>query len=394
MKISGVSSVLGLVFSAIGSFTGEVHASGFPATVLGHPFCQTGASSADCYEKNFNLLSTIPQPMRIDSEHPAAWSDTYWPNYMGNIAYRWQTHKEPWALRHPDLSEVRTMKAADLKTLSPAEKFDLYRSLKNGTPLDYSLTRTVMNATSPQMAHWEGICHGWSPASLNHAEPAPNTLEAGGVKIEFGSADIKALMDYYYGVYAFNQREVYQLGERCSSSGPFGIFQSGGCRQKIDAGLFHIMLVNQLGRRHEGFVIDIDPGTQVWNQPVVGVDFIYSHPNWGKDADGVRRKVHVVARMRYVKETAPSWKPRNDPTKSSTRDELIQTYRYTIALDDAGNITGGDWESDTVPDFIWKVKRMEFKNVPGQAGGDFAALNDLITPAATASPPVGDVPQQ
>ncbi len=334
--------------------------------LLGQERCETDASQnaskdvSQCYESNFNTLAALPLSKRADAAH-THWSDTYWPNYVGGIAYRWQTKKTPWGLPHPDLLDLHTMSPDELKKLSPAEKFDIYRALKSGQSLDYTLTHTVLRSTDPKEKHWEGICHGWSPASINHPEPLPVSIDVAGVHLEFGSSDIKALLDYYYGVYAYDLREVEQVGSHS---------------RRVDAGDFHLILANQLGKLHRGFVVDIDPTPEIWNQPVVAVDFQYSGQDWGRGKDGSREKVHVTATLHYIKESAPTWQPN---ISDNIKFEKTHVYQYVIKLDHDGMITGGEWIS-TPPDFIWTVKPMKFENIPGQPEGDFSALNDLYRP--------------
>lgn len=85
------------------------------------------------------------------------------------------------------------MTSTDIARLSPAEKFDFL----NG-PYYYPLKAEVEKLAAYDAESWEGICHGRAPASMNHNEPRPKILRnPDGIKIYFGSADIKAILSYY-----------------------------------------------------------------------------------------------------------------------------------------------------------------------------------------------------
>ena len=77
---------------------------------------------------------------------------------------------------------------------------------------------------------------------MNEAEPAPVTMtNPDGIKIPFGSADVKALLDYYYAFYT--EGDTHQLGNRCSVP----VWMGGGNCSDVNAGAFHIVVANQIG---------------------------------------------------------------------------------------------------------------------------------------------------
>src|SRR3989338_2276052 len=55
------------------------------------------------------------------------WSDDYYPSYRGGIAYRWLDGSETAGRNYTlySLQDLKSMSQKDLKTLSPAEKFDI-----------------------------------------------------------------------------------------------------------------------------------------------------------------------------------------------------------------------------------------------------------------------------
>ena len=137
-------------------------------------------------------LSSLPSSGRTAR---ATWSDTYWPNNKGGIASRWQTGQS-FGYRLLQLSELRRMGPSGLRTLSPAEKFDIYNNR-----LDYPTVKSEWRRTSPSNPNWFGLCHGWAPASKLFREPGPVTLTASnGIRVPFGSSDVKALLTYLLAV--------------------------------------------------------------------------------------------------------------------------------------------------------------------------------------------------
>src|SRR5690606_22761883 len=99
---------------------------------------------------------------------------------------------------------------------------------------------------------WHGICNGWTAAALHHAEPAQVMLvNPDGIRVPFGSSDVKALLSFYYAV--IESSSDGQIGARCS----VGVQVSKACKD-VNPGAFHIALANELGLHHRGFAIEID----------------------------------------------------------------------------------------------------------------------------------------
>ena len=175
------------------------------------------------YNYHFNQL---PQNGRIDDAH-MPWSDNYWESDWGGISLRWNTltpeeldpdggvyvdKRSFFRYTPPSRSEVLRMSKAELAKLSPAEKYDILMGR-----YDYPTVRSERERTSPNMKDWQGICHGWVPAAINHSEPLPTEASnSDGVVVPFGSTDVKGLLSYYYGVPAYSfargAREVVRSG--------------------------------------------------------------------------------------------------------------------------------------------------------------------------------------
>ena len=294
------------------------------------------------------------------------WSDTYWPNYQGGISSRWHHGSGvPFQYSTPTAAEVAAMSVADLSALSPAEKYDVYAGR-----FDYPTVAVERQRTHPTDATWEGICHGWSPAAINFAEPQPIlAVSPAGVAIPFGSSDIKALLSYYQGQIAHAPYRM--LGGRCDID--LTVHPEAAslpqCRD-TNAGAFHVVLTNQLGLMNQGFVADVTRDQQVWNQPVHGFSSTIlgmQAPSPGAAAGTVQEAV-IETQMRYSEEVHPRWDASNG---TGHHADGVKVYQYRVELDQNGAIIGGEWMSDVRPDFLWSQERPAFTGYYGQLSSLF-----------------------
>jgi hypothetical protein len=327
------------------------------------------------YSRKFSALplqgQTATQP----------WTDWYWPSRSGGVGFRWITGETPFVYASPSLSQLKQMSYNELASLSPAEKFDLFRG-----DLSYSTVRSERQRTSPYEPEWAGICHGWAPAAFLYNEPQPVVLQApNGLKIPFGSSDIKAMLSYYLAQVA--NGPVRFLGTRCDidlATAPYGAL-SPECRD-TNAGAFHVVLANQIGLMRKSFIADITRDAEVWNQPISGFRSRVIGERQGASpgaAPGTVREVTLETSMAYVSEITPVWElvgARNDVLDSAA-------YRYRLELNSAGDIVGGEWESEAQPDFLWNMEAVQFS-------GAYAALGDIYKAATrgSATPTTPDEP--
>ena len=305
------------------------------------------------------------------------WTDDYWPSYQGGLSFRWNapqgvSNVERYGYPLPD-SESLT--AADLRGLSPAEKYDLYLNHK-----DFPLTRSERDRTaimrtvptsseydaSYSIPSWEGLCHAWAPATLAFKEPHPVTLtNADGLAIPFGSSDVKALLTYF--LHMAPAPDVQVIGRRCDldfdqlrRDYEIGLISKEDfdyqvntldCRD-TNAGAFHIALANQIGIFHEGFIADVTRDYQVWNQPIYGYEStLVSRSDQASPgaAKGTVKEVTLHTVMDYIEESDARWE-----TSDVSRNPARKAYDYRLELDAEGRIIGGEWLSEDRPDFIWK----------------------------------------
>jgi hypothetical protein len=283
---------------------------------------------------------------------PKAWSGHYWPSQEGGINIRWNSPKpEGFKYKSPSLMQLKQMSEKEIAQLSPTEKYDILKG-----DYEYALKELAATATSKTAPDWAGICHGWAPAALHHAEPTPKVLtNKDGIRIPFASSDIKALMSYYYAFH-HETESTHQVGLRCF----FGRWMGGAraCDEDLNAGAFHIVMTNMLGLRQEGFVADVDRYREVWNQPVVAYrSKVLAHglkPH-KEAAEGTTQELRILTEFTYVNEVEKvTW-----DVVHGTKNQILTTreFVYRIELNSRNEIIGGAWESDDRPDFLWNREK-------------------------------------
>ncbi|MBF0359785.1 MAG: hypothetical protein HQK49_02185 [Oligoflexia bacterium] len=291
------------------------------------------------YEYNFYRLPTQGKISHLP------WTDSYWPHNRRGLAYRYATKRS--AERFYSLSEVKKMSLQQLATLSPAEKYDIYMGR-----FDYPLTNEEFERTSYDSPEWEGICNGWAPASLAFKEPKPVTLVgANGIQVPFGSSDIKGLLSLF--IAEKSGQSSYFVGTRGYKT--FRIFRSNVVPDFLNAGAFHVIMTNRIGKQDKGFVIDVDNGLEVWNQPVHAFKtriLREQAPSYNY-AYGTVKEILVSSEVVYTDEIEPEFKARNIDGNESFRK--TKKYDYILELDRNGNILGGKWTSSEYPGFLWSM---------------------------------------
>jgi hypothetical protein len=302
-------------------------------------------------DANFNYhLEQLPTEGKLDV---IPWSETYWPSKQGSINVRWnQPTPEGFKYTSPRADEVARMTRDELARLSPSEKYDIYMGR-----YDYPLKEEVKGIATPSARWWSGVCDGWSTAAIQYAEPmavdAPSVTNPN-VVVPFAASDIKGLMSYSAARHF--QVESKQVGSKCTGIGK--IFGGGACSD-INAGALHVILANQIGVKKQGFIVERDPGNQIWNQPVYGFKFTKMGSAQSKDgAYGVRMQGTLFFADELDK---PEWLPVVG-TKKFVEGKIEMDY--ILDLDSAGNIIGGDWVGkNDHPDFVWlPVNHLEFKD--------------------------------
>ena len=292
-----------------------------------------GLLLGDRYEKNFRAL---PTEGSLDVE---PWSDTYWPENKGGIAHRWRTD-ESFDYQMYTKEELIEGGLSMIEYLSPAEKYDLLVG-----NYDWGLTYGAISAGSPTEASWTGYCHGWSPASLAYDEPHPVVLEnPDGIRIPFGSSDIKALLTYFRAEVVRSdypehewRADTLTLGSMCGSEKAF----DPSCYDS-NPGAFHLVMTNQLGIRGEGFNMDVDTKYQKWNQPVFAYRsrVLYVMEPDAASSEGSVEQLIIETNVSWGLEIEPMYHPVLNTEHQATKD---QTYLYALDIDAQGDVIGGQW---------------------------------------------------
>ncbi|HXH29380.1 MAG TPA: hypothetical protein VNJ01_01085 [Bacteriovoracaceae bacterium] len=308
------------------------------------------------FERKFSKLPATGKA----KDETKFWSGDYWALFLGNINYRWNAeYKTGFNLKSPSKQTAMSMSESQLASLAPSEKYDLLTGNYN-----YPVRNDVYNMSYPNAAEWEGICHGWAPAAMNHSEPMPKILTSvDGIKIPFGSSDIKALLSYYYA-YKHEVDNTHQMGERC---------YGGRCAEDLNAGAFHIVLANKIGLEGVGFIADVDRYWEVWNHPVhsytTSVVEESSYP-YRYSAHGTVKVLRVRTAMSYIDESVGnSWQ-----AMLGTPAQVYKTknYEYYLDINASNEIIGGEWISAERPDFLW------LKAKPAKFVGILSRLGDLL----------------
>lgn len=367
------------------------------AFVLADPVAFAEPFNNANHPSNFNRIAGISIITKFNalplqgklSDDRLGWSESYWPSNKGGITYRWNhPDPQPFKYRLHTRDEVSKMSQEELSQLSPAELYDIAND-----DFNYTLTRSSMKRYSPRDLWWEGLCHGWAQAASHYPEPAPVIVtNKSGIRVPFGSSDVKALLAMHES-YNFGGKFGF-VGVRCRASGKVTgegderdrnpnppareVAESPDCRD-VNAGAFHVVISNMLGMLGKGFVADIDRYGDVWNQPLTGYSAsVLSEESVTPEqrSRGVERRLKIAMKMTYGEELKfrtpelektgiKNFVSKSPVTLTEAQKFLSKDYQYIIELNASGNVIGGEWISETRPDFLWMFERSKnFKNSP------------------------------
>lgn len=336
-------------------------------------------------------FNSLPLRGKLNDDR-LGWSESYWPSNKGGIAYRWNhPDPQPFKYRLHTKEELMRMGQKELGQLSPAELYDIAND-----DYGYSLTRRAFGLYHARDLWWEGICHGWAQAAINYPEPAPVVVtNAAGIKVPFGASDVKALVAMHEA-YNFKGEKFAFVGQRCRVNGkvegeaddrdhpsnrmypPKELAESDACRD-TNAGGFHVSIANMIGIHGKGFVADIDRFNDVWNQPITNYEstIVREEPvDASHRAQGIERRVRIKTVMTYGEElkfytpelaaTGIKNFVSKEPVTGTPHQEFRhKNYEYVLEISGSGKVIGGEWATQTRPDFMWLYARSkQFKNAP------------------------------
>ena len=219
---------------------------------------------------------------------------------------------------------------------------------------------------------WWGLCHAWVPAAILTAEPQHSVTIN---DVEFTTSDIKALL-----ITQHDRSSALMLGGRCNEKevkrDEFGRLTQDECRD-TNAGAFHVVITNMLGRMKRAFAEDRTGTYQVWNQPVLGYRIL--EQNELTEAEAIKKLGQDIENGKYTDlynspEAVKWYYVKMDVdyiTESSNTVEgplagNIQTYtrtdhyEYIVEVKENGDIVGGEWinySRESHPDFLWLPTR-------------------------------------
>ncbi|HLW57474.1 MAG TPA: hypothetical protein VKY27_08820 [Bacteriovoracaceae bacterium] len=394
-----------------------------------------------------NIHTINKQNLHKANTKVAPWTGPYWPLKQGGIANPYMERTflayatfiplidaiEPYDERK-NYVETRfaQLSEKEIAKLAPSEKYDLLL----GNDLDLSNRiwdfinqwkedmkwNYIRSIDLPEeddweiekknyiVANWEGICHGWAPASGVVPKPQKTVYATlpDGRKVPFYPEDIKGLISQTWAN-SIIQDYVLSEGLRCKRRSPrqdkFGRFydhipENGEILPRcadVHPGVMHLALVNLVGKQGRSFIIDKAATIAVANQPVKGYEFKYFDPYTGRDRRSFDQAIreYEPKKDHYRNERHPDtaflvgveskivyadWghiKKVNSRNYNKDKYSNLTSY-YDLEIDINGNIVGGQWrgvkdlnEAANVhpaddnkpsmnlsrPDFLWVVPK-------------------------------------
>ena len=250
---------------------------------------------------------------------------------------------------------------------------------------------------------WWGLCHAWVPAAILEPEGKHSVTVNG---VEFSVSDIKALM-----ITMYDRSSAHMLGARCNAKEIERDDQGRAINQECrdtNAGSFHVVITNMLGKMKRSFAEDRTAGYQVWNQPIIGYQVTKEEV---LDEEAAMKKLGHEGKKFHDTFNSPdavSWryvKMSVDYLSESSADEdgpLVPNiakytrtdyYEYVLEIDAEGNIVGGEWMNythKTHPDFLWLPIRAYAGN-PNMTYANVKTLLDLSLKDEVENPPEENV---
>jgi hypothetical protein len=141
--------------------------------------------------------------------------------------------------------------------LSPLEKYDLYMRKAHGVQSDAAGYERD-HLYNPDAESWEGLCNAWSAASILEKEPTKDVNIKG---VDFKVADLKALLIKNYEVVSGSQ----YFGHRYTG-------HRGDDFNAIYPDQLHKLVQREIFENSRAFIVDRDPGIEVWNTPMYQAD--------------------------------------------------------------------------------------------------------------------------
>jgi hypothetical protein len=238
---------------------------------------------------------------------------------------------------------------------SPIEKYDLVRATLTNSASDAAAFERSRH--KPDAPKWEGLCDAWAIASLLFPEPTRSrTLRLDGGyhnfnnnRVTFSVGDQKALL--LKSVEAISSAGLKVYGQKF-----LGDF-AGWIYPDLFPQELHRFVEKQLFEKREAFVMDHDPGVEVWNEPVFKGNYKITALPGRSDAVNVRLWLYSAAPLR-----------REEKDRVGTK-EVTREYNYILygKLDGQGNLVvdSGAWQKGDLvdsrrdhPDYVFTIPNL------------------------------------
>lgn len=327
------------------------------------------------------------------------WPSSYWPVYQDGINVQWDTTSNMSAPEKYATAFGLNVKAFT-KTISQSTGV-LSQSSRTACTSDTVCTALGDSSVCAMrtgetsgycIPTWFGICHAWAPAAILEPEPQCAVTKNG---VTFQPFDIKALITQVYdgsslstvftGV-RFNGNDATETSDKYGRP-------TDSPRRDLGPGFFHVAIGNILPRFNRSFVIDVDGGAQVWNQPFYSYKILktlnLSLKSAGKKVYGTTTypfnsnatKIRYVQnRVTWVVESGENG-PLVSTGKAAASYTTFKDYTYLLELDANNEIIGGEWIGASTwdhPDFLWFATQRPADNTVSNVGIKYKYVRDLL----------------
>ena len=241
---------------------------------------------------------------------------------------------------------------------SPLAKYDAFVEKASGR--NPGSTVWEKQHHSEDSVGWSGHCNGWAAASVLYPEPTKFLWDPVSQNFFFPS-DLKGILaeSSFCANWAF-------YGHRYWGN-------PGDELRDIHPDLFHKVLVYYLDQIKKPIALDYYRDEKVDNNVVTGYRFEITRES------GNPHRFHVDAKLKRH-----DYDHDRDERSGKAPSAMKGIYHYTLEVDDAGQITGGEWDtrSDN-PDFLWVPLSPSENCTSRNAGMELAWVNKILNlPAA------------
>lgn len=328
-------------------------------------------------------LYNIPRSIQISgqSKHQS-WSGPSWSYGKGGINRRYNDSSyEGFLKRNNDKGDIvarlnRYIQnnlfqipnfVSEHSPLSASEKYDALLDDEYYGMTQYNWKRMVEDTQTyfdvfNQYPTYFGYCDGWAIASTVHNRPlkAVEMKSPSGRHVVFSPHDIKAIVSAYH---QFNPQLRYKLlGSRCLEGEKCGL---------LNPALFHLAMINSIGRDGKAVIFDSAESPSVWNKVFKSYEVKYFNPHnsisTSRKGTDVMKYRHDYIRPGYQRDPRAEYivgvelntkvvRLNQNNNGNEVVDDFV--FYYELELSKNMHIVGGEWlaKMHGEPDFLWQVE--------------------------------------